>query len=337
MSAAVSDHSQIDLIAGELQAMGARLHVSSMRADPLSVPLLRALAAGGAQTLTIAPEAGSERLRRVINKPQSEDSLLAAAELAQALGFSLLKMYFMVGHPTETDEDIQGIVDFTARLQKVFKRRVAINATPFVPKAQTPFERVAMTPARILGRGRTGWPVRWHDTRLRSKPIPQVGQRYRPCSRRGDRRLAPVLAALAPLVLKGGLTVGAFHEALAAEQLQASLFLGEQPPDAFLPWRIVEGGVSEDFLSREYGLALAERAGHSCLPRVMDPASLAEGAARQGGGSAEPATPAAAPARERATSHRDAGPAGPRPGGAGVPGLCRLRRVGLSWYGSPSA
>ena len=80
VAAAVSDHSQIDLIATELHAMGTRLHVSSMRTDPLSLPLLEALAAGGAQTLTIAPEAGTDRLRRVINKTQGEDSLLAADE-----------------------------------------------------------------------------------------------------------------------------------------------------------------------------------------------------------------------------------------------------------------
>ena len=82
--------------------MGARIGVSSMRTDPISVPLVRALAASGTQTLTIAPEAGSERLRRVINKSQCEDDLLAAVELAQACGFPQLKMYFMVG-PSDRD------------------------------------------------------------------------------------------------------------------------------------------------------------------------------------------------------------------------------------------
>ena len=293
VAAAVSDHSQIDLIAGELHAMGTQLHVSSMRADPPSVPLLKALAAGGAQTLTIAPEAGSERLRRVINKPQSEDSLLTAAGLAQTLGFSLLKLYFMVGHPAETDDDIQGIVDLTARLQKVFKRRVAINATPFVPKAQTPFERVAMTPARILGSRQNRLARALARNKVAVKADSPGWAEVQAVLSRGDRRLAPVLAALAPTVLNGGLTVRAFHEALAAEGLQAGQFLNERPPDAFLPWRIVEGGVSETFLSREYGLALAGRAGHSCWPRVMDPAGLAENEAGQGRGMAEPATSAA--------------------------------------------
>ena len=100
--------------------MGARITVSSMRTDPISVPLVRAMAASGTQTLTIAPEAGTERLRTVISKRQTEADLLAAVELAQSLGFPLLKMYFMVGHPTENDDDIQGIVDLTLKARADF-------------------------------------------------------------------------------------------------------------------------------------------------------------------------------------------------------------------------
>ena len=150
VSAAVSDHSHIDELATELQAMGARFGVSSMRTDPISEPLVRALAASGNQTLTIAPEAGSERLRRVINKSQCEDDLLHAVELAQTYGFPQLKMYFMVGHPTETDDDIEAITDLTLKARRIFRRNVAINATPFTPKAHTPFQWTAMTPAKTL-------------------------------------------------------------------------------------------------------------------------------------------------------------------------------------------
>ncbi len=130
VSAAVSDHSRIDELANELRGMGARISVSSMRTDPLSVPLVQALAASGAQTMTIAPEAGTERLRRVISKSQTEADLLGAVELAQALNFSMLKLYFMIGHPTETDDDIQCIVDFTLKAKSIYKRKIAINATP---------------------------------------------------------------------------------------------------------------------------------------------------------------------------------------------------------------
>ena len=150
VSAAVSDHSRIDELATELRAMGARISVSSMRTDPISVPLVQALAASGAQTLTIAPEAGTERLRRVISKSQTEDDLLAAVELAQALAFPGLKLYFMIGHPTETDDDIQGIVDFTLKAKTIFRRNIAINATPYVPKPHTPFQWEAFAPVKTL-------------------------------------------------------------------------------------------------------------------------------------------------------------------------------------------
>ena len=83
---------------------------------------------------------------------------------------------------------------------------------------------------------------------------------------RGDRRLAPVLAALASRVLSGDLTVPAFHEALACQGLQAAEFLRRTAHDAELPWRIVEGGVSASFLDSEYRLAMAERVGHRCSP-----------------------------------------------------------------------
>ncbi len=75
---------------------------SSMRMDPISVPLIRAMAETGAQNLTVAPEAGSQRLRNVINKTQTEEQMMRAIALAQELNFPQLKLYFMVGHPTET-------------------------------------------------------------------------------------------------------------------------------------------------------------------------------------------------------------------------------------------
>ncbi len=113
VSAAVSDHTQIDELATALQKMGASISASSMRMDPISVPLIKAMAAGGSQNLTVAPEAGSQRLRNVINKTQTEDQMMQAISLAQEFNFAQLKLYFMVGHPTENDDDIQALIDFT--------------------------------------------------------------------------------------------------------------------------------------------------------------------------------------------------------------------------------
>ncbi|PIV82392.1 MAG: B12-binding domain-containing radical SAM protein, partial [Nitrospirae bacterium CG17_big_fil_post_rev_8_21_14_2_50_50_9] len=85
VSAAVSDHTQIDELASSLHRMGASISASSMRMDPISIPLIKAMAQGGTQTLTVAPEAGSQRLRNVINKTQTEEQMMRAVSLASEL------------------------------------------------------------------------------------------------------------------------------------------------------------------------------------------------------------------------------------------------------------
>ena len=143
--------------------------------------------------MTIAPEAGTERLRTVINKRQTEAGLLAAVELAQALGFPQLKMYFMVGHPTETDDDIQGIVDLTLKARAIFRRNIAINATPFVPKAHTPFQWMAMTAAKTFQARQKSLrrALARHGVEV-SADSPEWAE-VQGVLARGDRRLAPVL------------------------------------------------------------------------------------------------------------------------------------------------
>jgi radical SAM superfamily enzyme YgiQ (UPF0313 family) len=264
VSAAVSDHSHIDEMAAELQAMGARFGVSSMRTDPISEPLVRALAASGNQTLTIAPEAGSERLRRVINKSQCEDDLLHAVELAQAYGFPQLKMYFMVGHPTETDDDIAAIADLTLKARAIFRRNVAINATPFTPKAHTPFQWTGMTPAKVMSERQRSLRRMLTKHKVTVDADSPEWAEVQGVLSRGDRRLAPVLWETEKLSLRG------FHDSLARHDLQAAEFLGERTPGAFSPWDIVESGVKPSFYRYELRLSEKERLGHRCPPGCED-------------------------------------------------------------------
>ncbi len=262
VSAAVSDHTQIDELAQALQEMGAQISASSMRMDPISVPLIRAMAAGGTRTLTVAPEAGSERLRRVINKTQTEEQMMAAIALAQELGFPQLKLYFMVGHPTETDEDIQALIDFTLKARQIFRRRLAINATPFVPKAHTPFQWEPMTPVEVLRRRQRTIhrALARHGVAVRADS-PEWAQVQTVLSR-GDRALARVLLAIP----SGDLNVRRFFAAMREAGLDPERYLGRWKVGDPLPWSIVESGVSERYFHYELRLAERSRTGLSCPP-----------------------------------------------------------------------
>jgi radical SAM superfamily enzyme YgiQ (UPF0313 family) len=262
VSAAVSDHTQIDELAQALQGMGASLSASSMRMDPISVPLIRAMADTGAQNLTVAPEAGSQRLRNVINKTQTEDQMMQAISLAQEFNFPQLKLYFMVGHPTETEDDIQALVGFTMAARRIFRRRIAINATPFVPKAHTPFQWEAMAPVDVLRRRQKtiyGALAR-HGVEVRADS-PEWAEVQAVLSR-GDRRLADVLMALPP----GNVTVRSFFATMGALGLEREPYVGSHEVGAPLPWDIVQSGVSESYFHYELRLAERSETGLSCPP-----------------------------------------------------------------------
>jgi radical SAM superfamily enzyme YgiQ (UPF0313 family) len=262
VSAAVSDHTQIDELAIALQSMGASISASSMRMDPISVPLIKAMAETGAQTLTVAPEAGSQRLRNVINKTQSEEQMMRAIALAQEFHFPQLKLYFMVGHPTETEDDIQSLIDFTLEARRRFKRRMAINATPFVPKAHTPFQWEEMTATEIIRQRQKmiHQGLARHGIEIRADS-PDWAEVQAVLSR-GDRRLAEVLLTIP----SGGLSVRSFFQAMEKLGLEKAHYVGRREIGSALPWDIVQSGVSEHYFHYELKLAARNAAGLSCPP-----------------------------------------------------------------------
>jgi radical SAM superfamily enzyme YgiQ (UPF0313 family) len=260
VSAAVSDHSWIDQIAIELRAMGAKIAIASMRVDPISEPLIQALAESGTQTLTIAPEAGSVRMRKVINKPQSDQQLLYAVDLAAKYNFPLLKMYFMVGQPTETEADVEAIAELVLAARARFRRRLVINATPYVPKAHTAFQWVAMTPVETLEAR-----VKYLEQRLGP-----VGVTVRSDSAawaavegalaRGDRRLGRVLVRMRRTSLRE------WERALEAEGLSQEDYLRERSLDEPLPWSVVDTGVSQAYFTWDLRRAFRDELTHACPP-----------------------------------------------------------------------
>jgi radical SAM superfamily enzyme YgiQ (UPF0313 family) len=249
VSAAVSDHPEIDEIASELRGIGAKIAVSSLRVDPLPVGLLQALADSGTQTLTIAPEAGSWRLRQVINKLQTDDHLLAAVDLAASLNFPQLKMYFMIGHPTETEADIEALVELVLRAREIYPRNLTITATPYVPKAHTPFQWMEMTSAETIEER-----IKYVDTRLRPARVSvrhdsPAWAAVEGILARGDRRLGSVLAKMPRWTLKN------WERALKEEAVSPQDYLRARSLDEHLPWDVVEMGVQQHFLRREAGKA----------------------------------------------------------------------------------
>jgi radical SAM superfamily enzyme YgiQ (UPF0313 family) len=237
VSAAVSDHADIDHLATELRMLGARISVSSLRADSLSETLVRALAESGAQTLTIAPEAGTERLRKVIGKTQTEDDVLRAAELAASYDLTQIKLYFMLGLPTEAETDVRGLVDLARAIAARFPRQVTANITPFVPKAHTPFQRLAQTPAKTVKR-RLDYVERslWRAGIAVKSESPNWAE-VQGTLARGDRRLAEALLSV------GRLTPGTWRRALAAAGLSSRELLAERTSDDALPWDFIQSSV----------------------------------------------------------------------------------------------
>ncbi len=148
-------------LAAQAVAEGGRLSPSSLKADCVTPSLAAAVAGGGTRSATIAPEAGSERMRRIINKNLSEDDILRAAELMVGRGVDHLKLYFMVGLPEETDADVRGIAELIDAIRARLGAgahgahrvgRVTVSVNPFVPKPWTPFQWDPMRPLAELRR-----------------------------------------------------------------------------------------------------------------------------------------------------------------------------------------
>lgn len=153
IGAAVSDHPEIDEIATRIVGLGARLSVSSLRADSVSDTLLKALASSGARSLTLAPEAGSEQLRLAIGKDITDAQILEALARAARAGMREAKLYFMIGLPGEGEEDVAAIPTLVRRaLRESGLARLTVAAGAFVPKMGTPYEHETMPPVAELSR-----------------------------------------------------------------------------------------------------------------------------------------------------------------------------------------
>jgi radical SAM superfamily enzyme YgiQ (UPF0313 family) len=217
--------------------MEARISVSSIRVDPISEPLVRALAESGTQTLTIAPEAGSVRLRQAIHKSHTEEDVLRAVELAARHGLAHVKLYFMLGLPTEEQEDLLALVNLVTACALRFPRRMSVNVTPFVPKAHTPFQRMQqMRATEVKAR------LDYVERQLRRQGIEvraesPVWAEVQGTLARGDRRTGEALLSIIHP------TPAQWRKAIAEAGSTTEELLASRPASTPLPWEFIHYGV----------------------------------------------------------------------------------------------
>jgi radical SAM superfamily enzyme YgiQ (UPF0313 family) len=256
VSTAVCDHPEISEILQGLRAMDYRISVSSLRLDQISDELLDALVESRDQQIAVAPETGSDRLRRVINKNLTNDEIVDICGAVFDRGMLTVKLYLMVGLPTETDEDLAEMIVLVERIKdrmleagRRFGRagKIIPSLNGFVPKPNTPFQWEPICDEKELKRR-----LKWVCKNLARIPNVEV----RTMSARiaheqalfssGDRRIAPVIEALARLN-------GDLNAALRETGIDPHFHTSRaRTHDEILPWEIVNTGLSRDFMEREH-------------------------------------------------------------------------------------
>ena len=271
VSSAMCDYPHLDELCAGLEETGLRVGVSSVRVDLVPDSLLRLMLKTGLRTMTIAPEAGSERLRKTINKPISSEEILTGARRILEKGIKHLKVYYMVGLPTETDADIEELIEMTRRLARLQREcgepggRLRLSINPFVPKALTPFQWSPMASPKEVKRklnriqkalrGTAGVDVK-HES-LKSAYFEAILSR-------GGRELSVFLMETAR-------RDGDWKRAAAELGMDTSRYLGDMADLQSLPWDFISTEKENHRLQWEY------RKSHRLPYRKRQPAA---GAAR---------------------------------------------------------
>lgn len=251
VGAVVSAHPQIESLVLELRRMGAEISLSSLRIKPLSATVLAAVLESGAKTLALAPEAGSERLRRVINKGISEADIFRAVTMMAGYRLKQLKLYFMIGLPTETDADIAEIVRLARGVKEVITRsksgcRLVLNVAPFVPKAGTPFQWLGMASLEVLNSRLTQLKAALVPDGIKVKAESPAWSEVQAGLARGDETLAPVLAGTERVTLAG------FRRALAQCQVDPDYYAHQAwDSGGKLPWAVISSEAETAYLRHE--------------------------------------------------------------------------------------
>jgi radical SAM family uncharacterized protein len=270
VSAAVSDHPEISILCDSFLNLGGEISFSSLRADTITPEIASVLESSRHQSIAIAPEAGSDRLRRVINKNITIDQVYSAVEYLTEKGVLHLKLYFMIGLPTETLADLEAIVELTKgvkhhvlKISRGQKRlgTITLSIHSFVPKAFTPFQWVGFAGVQELKTR-----ARWIQKALQKVPNVRVHfdmpkwAYVQALLARGDRRVAQFLEKVAIDRLS-------WSQAMRSIPLNPDFWvLRERGQDELFPWEIIDHHVERDYLWQEYQRALEGKQSPQCKP-----------------------------------------------------------------------
>jgi radical SAM superfamily enzyme YgiQ (UPF0313 family) len=258
VAAAVGDYRGIGELCSHIVARGGSFSVSSLRIDGLDETMTDLLVACGHKTATLAPEGGSQRLRDLIRKGITEEQILSACERLIAKDILNLKLYFIIGLPTETDGDIEELLVLVSRIRELVIARaranrrlgeITLSVNPFIPKPFTPLQWCGMAPGKVLEKRldllKKGV-RRLSNTSLQCESLKEA--QMQALLSRGDRALSGfiVRAAETGNWRKAAKELGIDFEAEITRSI---------PLDAELPWDFIQG-VSTDMLKREYRLAI---------------------------------------------------------------------------------
>ena len=260
MGAAISDYPEVDELVNYIRSKDMRYSCASLRADSLTQAVVDGLADSGQKTITIAPETGSERLRRVINKGISEEHLQNAATLSAKSGIQHMRLYIMIGLPTETDEDIEAIVGLAERTQAHMEKvgckgRLTLSINPFIPKPFTPFQWMAMDNQKTVEKKLQYIKKALQKNRRIEVLVESPKEAYiQGVLARGDRRLGAVIAACA--ADRGSKS---FKSEMKAAGLDMDdMNYRERSFDEFLPWSHLDMGMDEGYLEMEWKRSIDE-------------------------------------------------------------------------------
>ena len=246
MGAAISDYPQINELCKFILDNNLKMSVASFRADSVTAELVDALAKSGLKTLTIAPEVGSEKMRRVTNKGITEENVFNAVKLGIDAGIKNFKLYFMIGLPFEEMSDVDAIAELVIKLKNfVSDGKFTLSVNPFIPKPFTPFQWAAMADKKYLNaalKNLRGKLKKFRDVEIISESLKAA--KIQAILSRGDENLAEIVAQSD--------SPQKFLELFKAANLDENFYLGERNFDEVFAWEILNQGVTKNYLWQEF-------------------------------------------------------------------------------------